>query len=184
MPVGYGAQCKVCNSPHRAEIDRRLLAGETVRAVAAWLSSIGEPTGKSSVASHKASHLAVLQEARERVAKASKAAAEPVFEEAVQKVVAEVGLLDEMASIGAGVVRSLQDEAKAGNLTMPQVALFNGCMKETREAVKTKHELLEGQKVTLEGGLAEFLAAGFGEDDEPDDAPQEASGEPDNSGNG
>lgn len=210
MALGYGKQCKACNSQHRAEIDRRLLDGQSVREVSRWLKSIGESISHESVAAHRRAHLAVIEEAKTRLgtppAEKPQPAAEqtltvvpepndqeprgrghskqvkpakppppaaqsqiekvaPEFEKAVEKVVADVNLLDDLASTAVHVVRNMAPQAAGGTLDMPSVILFNGCMKEAREAVKSRHELLEGKKVNVDdlGGLAELLALGFGQ---------------------
>jgi hypothetical protein len=164
MPTGYSAQCKACNSKQRAEIDRRLLAGESSRAVSAWLASAGETISHVGLTRHKASHLNVVEEAKARIAEAT-----PVFEEGVQRVVAEASLLDEIASVGMRVARGLEKAVTAGP-SMAQATAFGMALREARTAVVAKHELLHGKKLNVEGfpdpgadALAAKLAALVGE---------------------
>jgi len=156
---GYGARCKACNSPRRTEIDRRLLGGESTRTVSAWLAAQGEEVAHVSLGRHLAEHLAVLDAAKARLVHAGVAAAAPVFEAAVAKVVADVGLLDEIASLAMHHARSFADRAPEG---LPEVTLFTGALREARAAVKTKHELLHGKKLNVDAtDLADFLALAF-----------------------
>ena len=159
---GYGARCKACNSGRRAEIDRRLLAGEPTRAVSAWLAGQGETIAHASLGNHQREHLAVLDAAKARIAEAA-----PVFEEAVAKTVAGLELLDEIADLSMSVARTYRDQPPTD---MPGAVLFTGALREARSAVKTKYELLHGKKVNVDAtDLASFLALGF-DRDEGDDA--------------
>lgn len=193
MPVGYGTQCSACNSQHREEIDRRLLAGASTRDVSAWLAQQGETLGKSGLARHKAEHLNVLEEAKARLSSAEAAkvvaavnkrggaagskakrkaaisvadgikAVKPFFEAAVERVVADATLLDEIASISIHVARQLV--SIMANPTQAQAAAFGDALRHARGAVTDRHELLHGKKVQVEGdggnaaALAELIAA-------------------------
>lgn len=164
---GYGARCKACNSGRRAEIDRRLLAGEATRAVSTWLAGQGEQIAHASLANHQREHLAVLDAAKAKLAEVARAEAAPAFTEAVEKVVAGVELLDEIADLAMSVARTYRDEPPTD---MPGAVLFTGALREARSAVKTKYELLHGKKVNVDAtDLASFLALGF-DRDEGDDA--------------
>src|SRR5690348_11589017 len=113
MPPGYNAQCKACNSPHRAELDRRLLAGESTRSVSEWLDAEhGERITHVALGNHKLAHLNVTAAAKEQLA-----AATPAFEAAVTKVVADANLLDEIASLAMSAARQL-----APAMTAPAMA--------------------------------------------------------------
>lgn len=161
---GYGARCKACNSPRRAEIDRRLLAGESTRTVSTWLAGQGETIHQTGLANHQREHLAVLDAAKAKLAEASRAQAAPAFESAVEKVVAGVELLDEIADLSMSVARTYRDQPPTD---MPGAVLFTGALREARSAVKTKYELLHGKKVNVDAtDLASFLALGFDADDE------------------
>lgn len=150
---GYSAKCKACNSQHRVEIDRRLLGGESARAVSAWLETQGEHSPHQGLANHKATHLAVLDAAKARLAETT-----PQFAAEVDRITAEVGVLDRIADAAIKVVEQGPDT------TMPGVILYTGCLREARAAVVAKHEILHGKKVNVElTGLADLLANGFSE---------------------
>ena len=171
MQPGYSARCRACNSPHRGEIDRRLLSGEGARKVAAWLhEDHGETFPFQGLANHRTAHLDVVSEAREQ----SIAAAIPAFEATVAKIKADADALDHVATMAMGLAKRWKIRlAKDVEPAPAAVQLFTGCLREVREAVMAKHEILNGKKVDVHGhisGLAELLGTAFG---------QEASGEVD-----
>lgn len=136
MPAGRSSRCRACNSDHRAEIDRRLAEKQSPRKVSAWLQAQGERISHVGIDAHRANHLPVLREARERIAAAGTAA----LEAAVQKVVADVSLLDELAGYAMDAVRRLAPSM--AKPTMPQAAAYAAAMKEGRELVKQREEIL------------------------------------------
>lgn len=151
---GYSAKCRACNSPHRVEIDRRLLGGESARSVSTWLETQGEHSPHQGLANHKQSHLAVLDAAKARLAEAT-----PQYAAAVDRIAADVGVLDRIADAAVKVI-----EQGPGS-DMPGVILYTGCLREARAAVVAKHEILHGKKVNMElNGLAELLASGFSDE--------------------
>lgn len=152
MPVGHSSQCRACNSPHRPEIDRRLLAGESTRAVAAWLATLGERFTHQALTNHRAEHLDARAEAAARVA-----AATPVYEAAVAKIVADASVLDEVAGIALRTARALEPVVSdpAQKPSMALVVAFTGALSNARAAVTDRHEMLHGKKVELTGGGAE-----------------------------
>lgn len=146
---GYGSRCKACNSQRRAEIDARLLSGESTRSVSEWLlASHGERIPHQGLLNHRGEHLDVRAEAAARVE-----AATPVFEAAVEKVVADVGVLDEVAGAALKVVRGLIGRMSdpKGKPSMADVVLFNGALSNARAAVTDRHELLHGKKLEVTG---------------------------------
>lgn len=114
-----------------------------------------------------------------------RAAENPEREEAVLDTLDSVDVLTRLAAIGLRVVESLADEmtspvnlppgerpdgapaARVG-IDPAKVALFTGCMRETRQAAVAKHELLHGKKLEVEaafeGGLGDLLALDFAEE--------------------
>lgn len=144
---GYSARCKACNSRHRAEIDRRLLHGESARAVSAWLDdSHGERIPHQGLLNHKGEHLQVLDAAAAIVE-----AATPVFEAAVAKIVADASVLNEVAEHSLTVVRGLAQTMKDPNakVSMAAAVVFNGALSNARAAVMDRHELLHGKKLQV-----------------------------------
>lgn len=142
MPVGHSNQCRACRSTRRPEIDRRLLAGDSTRAVSSWLAGVGETISHVSLANHKLAHLAVVEEARAQIE-----AARPAFDAAVTKVVADVSLLDEIAGMAIAAARAFPQPPA----DMPGAVVFTASLREARMAVVAKHELLYGKKYNLEG---------------------------------
>lgn len=153
---GYSSKCRACNSAHRAEIDRRLLAGESARAVAEWLAAAGERLSFVALANHKAAHLDVTAEAAKIVE-----ASVPAFNAAVEKVVADVGVLNEVASIGLRVAKALEAAVSSGKITQPVATAFGAALSNARAAVTERHEILYGKKL-------EVTNVGSSEDDAED----------------
>lgn len=152
--IGYGARCRPCNSPHRAAIDERLLGGESSRMVSAWLAEThGERIPHQALGNHRTEHLDVKAEAEAVIALATAA---PAFHAAVQRVVADVGVLDEVASIGLRVARALEPHVSnpALKVTQPIATVFAAALSNARAAVMDRHEMLHGKKleVTNTGG--------------------------------
>lgn len=58
----YDARCKVCNSPHRDEIERRYQSGMSALAISRWLASeYGEQISDRSIRNHMAKHFNVRE---------------------------------------------------------------------------------------------------------------------------
>ena len=163
--VGYSAKCKVCNSPHREEIDARLLEGWSTRKVAAWVyDTYGERISPAGIYRHKTAHLNVLDEAKARME-----AIKPKFEEAVKETLDEIRTLDEIARLGLEVARSLLPLVKdpAARVSKARADIWAASLREAREAMRVKHEILEGKKVNVEGsftGLGELFGEVIGEE--------------------
>jgi len=152
--IGYSARCRACNSPHRSAIDERLLGGESSRTVSAWLSEThGERIPHQALGNHRTEHLDVKAEAGAVIALA---AAAPAFHAAVQRVVADVLVLDEVASIGLRVARALEPHVSnpALKVSQPIATVFAAALANARAAVTDRHELIHGKKleVTSVGG--------------------------------
>lgn len=145
--TGYSARCRACNSAHRPEIDQRLLAGDSARAVSSWLSDThGERIPFQALANHKGEHLQVFDAAAAIVE-----AAAPVFEAAVAKIVADASVLNEVAEHSLTVVRGLAPLMKDPNakVSMATAVVFNGALSNARAAVMDRHELLHGKKLQV-----------------------------------
>lgn len=161
--------CATCNSPHRPEIDKRLLRDDAVRKVSAWLKrEHGVDIGYNALCSHKRNHLNVLDEARERIAEAdaeraqvreqvrqNEPATEEVFEEAVERVIANVDLLDELASYNRKVIRGLAAKMAdpAVKKSVAEVMLYNGASQTVRGCVKDRHDITHGPEQNVSGEI-------------------------------
>ena len=163
--IGYSAKCRVCNSPHREEIDARLLEGWSIRRVARWLKEEhGEAISPASLQRHRTAHLNVTEEARARLE-----AVRPKFEAAVEKTLDEIRTLDEIAALGLEVARSLTPLIKnpEARVSKARADVWAAALREAREAMRAKHEILEGKKVNVEGsftGLGELFSLVLGEE--------------------
>lgn len=144
--IGYSSRCKPCNSPHRVEIDRRLLAGDSTRSVSEWLATQGEQVSHKSLLSHRTEHLDARAEAAARVA-----ASEPVFEAVVTKIVADASVLDEVAGIALRTAKALEKTVSdpEQHPSMAVVVAFNGALSNARAAAVQRHELLHGSTVEV-----------------------------------
>ncbi len=145
---GYSSKCRACNSPNRAELDAKLLAGDSARSVSAWLQEArGERIPFQALLNHKGSHLDVRAEAAAIVE-----AAAPAYAAAVAKVVANVGVLDDVAGIALEAAKALLPAVKSGKAPMAVSVAFTGALSNARAAVTDRHELLHGKKVEVTGG--------------------------------
>lgn len=153
MPTGKRSRCLACSSPRRAEIDQRLLGGKSSHKVAKWLKEQGEVISQPALASHKRAHLDVktdvkaILEARAVVRAEDRAADDAAHPEAaevrravVSKVVADVTMLDELAGRAMHVIDMLTPEMI--DPSMAQSAVYSAMMKEARELVRQRDEML------------------------------------------
>lgn len=181
--LGYSARCRACNTPHREEIDRRLLAGESARSVSAWLDAThGERIPFQGLANHKSEHLDAHAEAVARI----EATAAPVFEAAVQKVVADAAVLNEVAEIALVTARDLAAQVRSGKCSQPVATAYAASLANARGAVTDRHELLYGKKLNVESNAPAAPApeadalharlAGFAARPAPGDDPGAAGG--------
>jgi hypothetical protein len=153
-------QCRVCRSINRAEIDRRLLAGETLASLVQWLGGLGEKVSTASLSRHHSRHLAVTEEAK-RILEERRG---PI-REAARAIVDDADTLAEVASIGLEVARALKwkmsdPDAKR---SLPDVQLFTGALREAREAAAARHDVLNGKKVSVDANVSGGLAGLFAE---------------------
>jgi hypothetical protein len=149
--LGYSAKCRPCNSTFRAELDRRLLEGESARSVSAWLATQGERIPHQALSNHRSEHLDAHAEAVVRIeAAAQVAAAVPAFDAAVARVVADATVLNEVAEIALVTARELAAQVRGGKCTQPVATAFAAAMVNARGAVTDRHELLYGKRLNVE----------------------------------
>lgn len=145
--------CSVCISPNRAEIEARLKRKEPVRSVSRWLLEEKQETiSKSSLLRHAQDHLALPSEFASKAFSLPRLVppvpVEPTSEE-LPAVATTLAPLDALANIQDKAMKILDDLAPkmtSEGLTPPLVSLFNGVMKEARQAAKHRHELVNGKK--------------------------------------
>lgn len=146
MPAGKSARCRACTSARRSEIDRRLIAGESTRKVSTWLASNGEKISNVGINKHKANHLDIRADAQAQLTAEVIAA----FAAGVQKVVADASLLDELAGFAMDTVRRLAPRMAAPS--MAQAATYAAALREGRELVKLRDDLLGGPRRGMADG--------------------------------
>jgi len=143
MGLGYSSRCKICNSEHRSEVERLRQQGESYRAIQQWLKERDVKISVAAIKNHFDEHFAVQKEAAERYYEQSKA----VFEEAVEKRLNEIEMLDRVMAVeyelhqatGAWLAELVAERKK---LPMALVVLHEKTAGELRQAAKTKAELL------------------------------------------
>jgi hypothetical protein len=165
MPLGFSAKCAACNSPHRIEIDQRLLAGQSNRAVSTWLAEThDERISKDGLRRHKGEHLSISEDIVERVAAAE--AVLEVHEGAVQGGVGRIEMLKENAAVMREVrdlgVRVLKLQMAAGDCSKSVAQLVTQSAAEIRQstqaAMKALGEEAEPDRDQADQTLAHILA--------------------------
>lgn len=141
MPAGKSSKCLACNCAHRAEIERRLIAGESGRKVSAWLKREHKQyISDAALSRHKREHLPVVRAAREKV----EAEAAAGYDAAVVRVVADAALLDLAASYALDTVKRLAPAM--ADPSMAQATAYGAALREIRGAVGDRHEMLNGDR--------------------------------------
>jgi len=144
MLAGYSARCKVCNSPHRAEIEKWCKEeGVSTREAARRLAELGEKVSHEAIRRHMIEHFDVKAEAREQYQKSKQQ-----MQQLVQKQLSDIEMLERVSAENyelsrqtlAWLTRFCAEQGKA-----PPSALVNLHEKltaEMRQAIKQKMELL------------------------------------------
>lgn len=136
MPIGFSAACAACKSPLRVEIDKRLLGGESNRAVSRWLDEQGEKISKDGLRRHRHEHVAIAEDLAERAA-----AADVVREAAIEKGLSRIERLQinldtacEMRDLAAAAIRTLLDPNRLhADIPKSLVQLVIGSISEVRQ---------------------------------------------------
>lgn len=165
MALQHGARCTACNLDIRPEIDRRLLVGESTRHVSAWLSTQGITLSHKALALHKNQHcpgvddiqrLIAERDAKRREAKRFEEKdqrhqeqlsridqeTQKVHNDAIDRVIANVDLLDEVASINLYIMRGLAEYMGMKGNDLPDVQLFNGASMAVIKCVAERREFM------------------------------------------
>lgn len=142
MPAGYSARCKVCNSPHRAQIETWLAEGLSPRAISAKLAALGEQISHNSIWQHRREHFDVAAEAARIYTEA-----QARLDAAAQKRISDIQRLDDLiarndelhrkALAWAATIVETQDK-----LPKALVDLIAATGSEVRQAIRTKLDLL------------------------------------------
>lgn len=151
------AACPACTSPHRAEIESRLRAKESVRSISAWLLADKKETiTKSTLHRHSREHIALASAFAAKVLSLPRVALALAPEPPQEGLPSETALppLEALAAVqnkALKIVEALEKHMESAGVTASQVTLFNGVMKELRQAAKNRHELVNGRKYVLNG---------------------------------
>lgn len=161
-------KCKICQSPYRVEIEKRLVDGDKPLPVARWLlEAHGVKIADVSIYRHLNKHMPMREEVKKQLAIARQSRKMLVSETA--KVLAEIEGLDEVFMYAREIAIAKKELVKAGSATMIDALCLKWMLVEMREAVRIKHELSNGKKVNLvQDGLLGFLKEGAADDDEDD----------------
>lgn len=143
MPAGYSARCKVCNSPHRALIEKWAKEdGMSPRAISDKLrEEFQEIISHKSIWRHLNEHFNVKAEAREQYQRSQQQ-----MQKMVQKQLSDIEMLDQVAArnfelhrmAGAWLNQLVQER---GKIPKALVDLYNTTSSEMRQAIKQKLEL-------------------------------------------
>lgn len=165
MGLGYSSRCKICNSEHRSEVERLRQQGDSYRGIQQWLKERGVKVSVAAIKNHFDEHFPVRQEAAERYYQKSR----EVFEEAVEKRLSEIEMMERIAetqfvlqqATAAWLADLVERRAK---LPMSLVVLNEKAAGSVMQAAKTRAELLGEDP---ESAIANALSA-LWEDDEED----------------
>jgi hypothetical protein len=151
--------CPACTSPHRAEIETRLRAKESVRSVSRWLQTEkNETIAKSTLHKHAQGHLAVPSQFASKVFPLPRLVAPSPPSQEVEAPVSGLPSdsalppLEALAYVqnkAIEVIDALSPHMNNGLVSPQLVSLFNGTMKEARQSAKHRHELVYGKKYVV-----------------------------------
>lgn len=144
MPAGYSARCKVCNSPHRVQVEQWAREeGLSPRAISARLAEeFQESIGHKSIWQHLREHFDVKAEAREQYQKS-----QANIEKAVEKQLSDIEMLDSIAQESYDLHKSAKEWLKQlvenkDKIPKSLVDLLATTAGEVRQHLKAKAELL------------------------------------------
>lgn len=159
MPAGYSSRCKVCNSQHRAEIEKWVKEeGVSTREAAKRLADLGEKVSHEAIRRHMIEHFDVRAEAREQYQKSQEQ-----FQEVVKKRLSDIEMLDAIIQGDFELHQSAKawlDDLVAERKRIPKtlVDLLAATAGEVRQQLKQKQAML-GEDPTERGleDLADIL---------------------------
>lgn len=163
MPAGYSARCKVCNSLHRAEVEKWCREeGISTREAARRLAELGEKVSHEAIRRHMIEHFDVRAEAREQYQKSRQQ-----MQKMVQKQLSDIEMLDQVAArnfelhrmADAWLSQLVQEREK---IPKALVDLYNTTASEMRQAIKQKLELTGDDPLN---NIADVLRMLWSEDD-------------------
>ncbi len=152
--------CPACTSPHRAEIETRLRAKESVRSVSRWLlTEKNEAIAKSTLHKHAQGHLAVPSQFASKVFPLPRLVAplpSPEEVEAPTSSLPSDSALPPLEALAYVQNRAIEvidailpKDFIPAVMSPQQVSLLNGALKEARQSAKHRHELVYGKKYVM-----------------------------------
>lgn len=171
--VGYSSRCKVCNSAHRAEIERWVRDGLSFRQTSEMLlEKYGEKISFSAIKRHMAEHFDVQAVARDKYEKAKiqeqHEKSQQLMEQEAEKLLSDVEMLDQVArrnfelyTAAHGWLMELVS-SKTAKIPLALVQLIKSSSEEIRQHLKQKQELLGlGTDEEKKMDLADLLLAAW-----------------------
>ena len=152
MPEVFIARCKVCNSPHRAQIERWAKEdGLSFREIERRLADLGEVISNPAIGRHFREHFDVPSAVREQYQKSRE-----VMQDTVKKRLSDLEILDDIIQGNSTLhqqttawltdILKVQNESEgkkpAPRPPMTLVTLHEKTASESRQAIKIKLELL------------------------------------------
>ncbi len=144
MPVGYSSRCRVCNSPHRVEVEQWCKdEGLSPRTVALRLrEAYGEKISHQSIWLHMKEHFDVQAEAREQYQKS-----QANMQKAAEKQLSDIEMLDSIAQESYDLHKSVKEWLRQlvenkDRVPKSLVDLLSVTAGEVRQHLKAKAELL------------------------------------------
>lgn len=150
-------ECPACTSPHREEIERRLTAKESVRAISRWLLEEKKETiSKSTLYNHGQLHIAQAKAFADKLLSIPRLFVVPsplvpsLEDVPSDKALPPLEALAHVQNKALFVVDAMAQRMATGGITPQEVTLFNASLKEARQAAKHRHELVYGKKYVVQ----------------------------------
>lgn len=170
MPAGYSSRCKICNSRHRAEVERWIKEeGLSFREASRRLEELGERVSHVAIRRHCEEHFDVRAEVREQYEKSQRQ-----IVEFAKKRLDDIGMLDaniaENFELSQATTAWLKDLiARRERLPLALVQLREKLQSEMRQAMKQRQELLgddpESKKADAIQSLVDLMMLASDADD-------------------
>lgn len=151
--------CPICRSPFREEIEKRLQAKESLRAISSWLlASKDTSVAISSLSDHSRVHMSLAAEFAKQLLSQPTTRVSPSLKD-TEPLPSEEALppLEALALVqnkSITLLESLEAQMKDTGITPPQVTLWNGALRMAGAAAKARQELIYGKKITLTGNVS------------------------------
>lgn len=145
-------ECPACTSPNREEIERRLKAKESFRSVSKWLlAEKSEVIPYSTLFKHSQAHMSQAEKFADKLLSIPKIKLALAPSPQEERPPSDLSLppLEALAHVqntALKVADALVDLISSGGVSSQEVTLFNGVLKEARQAAKNRHELVHGKK--------------------------------------